>query len=174
MVVVLTEISERRNIESISSKLKEMFGDDTEIFETISVEEVEKMRKNEDFRSRSERKLLELENVRQQVDALEETLADEYDTPLSEEKRKKALEQLSSLLHVHIEQIRKIDKKPEPEFWMKVNGSQSFLVGKFNKIANEERFREKILTFTGELIPEFRKQDWNRIAAQIFKSSGRI
>ena len=87
----------------------------------------------------------------------------------NEEARRVTLGRLSTILGFRIDRIVKYDVDPEPVFWMEVNGSRRVRIGTIDVIVQLHKFSNKVLGTVGEMIPDFDRRQWRRIATLIVK-----
>lgn len=87
----------------------------------------------------------------------------------NEEARRVTLNRLSTILGFRIDRIVKYDADPEPVFWMEVNGSRRVRIGTIDVIVQLHKFSNKVLGTVGEMIPDFDRRQWRRIATLIVK-----
>jgi hypothetical protein len=76
---------------------------------------------------------------------------------------------LSDMLGFHIDRIVKYDVDPDPMFWMEVNGSRRVRIGTVDVIVEPRKFSNRILSTVGEMIPDFDRRQWKKIATLIVK-----
>ena len=88
-----------------------------------------------------------------------------------EEARARMLDSLSAVLNVHVDRIVKYDVDPDPMFWMEVGGSRRVRIGTVDIIMEERKFKNKIMATVGALLPDFKRQEWEKIAQLIVNSA---
>jgi hypothetical protein len=125
----------------------------------LTIGKMRKLHENDAKRSEA------LESLSQQI---ETTPATNLDILPSEEVQKKNLEALSSVLGFRIDHIFRSDIDPEPEYWMQINGSRRVKIGSIDSIIKLDKFTAKIMTLIGEIVPEFKKDDWLKIVKMMF------
>ena len=87
----------------------------------------------------------------------------------NEEARRVTLDHLSTILGFRIDRIVKYDADPEPVFWMEAKGSRRVRIGTIDVIVQLHKFSNKVLGTVGEMIPDFDRRQWRRIATLIVK-----
>jgi adenine-specific DNA-methyltransferase len=85
------------------------------------------------------------------------------------EAHQEVLGHLSDMLGFHIDRIVKYDVDSDPMFWMEVNGSRRVRIGTVDVIVQQHKFSNKILSTVGEMIPDFDRQQWRKVATLIVK-----
>jgi len=87
----------------------------------------------------------------------------------NEEARRVTLDHLSTILGFHIDRIVKYDVDPDPVFWMEANGSPRVRIGTIDIIVQLRKFSNRVLATVGEMIPDFDRRQWRKIATLIVK-----
>jgi len=88
-----------------------------------------------------------------------------------EEARARMLDSLSAVLNVHVDRIVKYDVDPDPMFWMEVGGSRRVRIGPVDVIMELKKFKNKVMATVGALLPDFKRQEWEKIAQLIVNSA---
>ena len=113
------------------------------------------------------------------ADSIEELINQSKSTPESqealnlspEEARARVLDNLSTVLGVHVDRIVKYDLDPDPIFWMEVGGSRRVKIGTVDIIMEERKFKNKVMATVGALLPDFKRPEWEKIAQLIVTSA---
>jgi hypothetical protein len=86
-----------------------------------------------------------------------------------QEAREAHLEALSAILGVHLDHIYRYDIDPEPEYWIQMDGCRPIKIGNILGIIECKRFGATVMTMTGKIIPDFKKDERMKIVKMMFQ-----